>query len=270
MAIKDWSSKFSVGSDYDGNIAGSMPQLAQFVDKTRVSQAHALREAMAAVQKQVFGPPWFEWNGTDITQFDSPIIGSNLAGGSAVSYIADFSSSGLSFIEFSAAKTSGPALGFLDNSIVLPIVAPPPTTNYLIIAEAVMTEEGTGTGKFGAGVGVRFDGAGGMYHHTAFKNDGSDPSAAGFKMVTGTSTPLQGEHLSVDKWSPGKGAVLACGVIGDAFLRWGGREFSNTVLDISIPITAKGKAVLMAGPAEESTTSTMKFLYRNIRCYTLL
>jgi hypothetical protein len=92
--------------------------------------------------------PWFEWNGTDLTQFDTKIEG----GAITASTVQITSYGGFNWIDISITGTggAGPA-----NGIFLPITKTPPGTNVAIAFEFISRQVIATNGIVGAGAALR-------------------------------------------------------------------------------------------------------------------
>lgn len=168
MAVKEWTSKFATGVGIDDVATGGMETLVNSADDTRVSQIHAVRDSVIAMEKQAWGAPWFEWDKTTLGQFDTPIEGVDIDGvGSNVSVV---SFAGVSWIEIQL-NTSG-AGDTLSTGIFLPITAAPPGTDHMLAYDFVCTNLGGGS-TVGAGIFLRKEAADTMYtmlHRTTGTN----------------------------------------------------------------------------------------------------
>ena len=137
MAIKDWISRFSAGAGIDTPIAGGMETLVNDADASRVTQPHALRDTAIALQKQVLGAPLFQWNETDLTQFDAKVDGAAVS----ASVVGVVAFAGKNWISFDVTSGAGDVH---TSSTILPITAVPPTADYLIMADFLNTTLGSG------------------------------------------------------------------------------------------------------------------------------
>lgn len=268
MAIKNWISRFAAGLGIDTVLAGSMETLVNNQDRTRAEQAHALRDATIALQRQSLGAPWFEWNATDLSQFDSETDGShvNSSTWSVVSLV------GLNWIQGVVNTTFGGGANGVTTSSILKMTATPPTADYLVVADFLSTETPTG-GAIGAGVVARVSGV------SANQGDGYlyrvGAASAGQEMRKFTDaeafTQLGTVMADPDVTSLNLGGRLWLEVRGSSLVtaRSSGGERQH-VADTSSPFTAVGQAGLFASTSGAAGTDQATVLFRNVRCFALL
>lgn len=91
--------------------------------------------------------PWFEWNGTDLSQFDAEVVGSNVTAHdeSFVTY------RGFNWIRMTTTSSGGTTA---ESGVVLPISTQPPNSNYVIAFDFISIN--TSSNVVGAGAVVRF------------------------------------------------------------------------------------------------------------------
>jgi len=174
-------------------------------DMTNATQSILVTEAKLDSLDSGSNAPWFEWNGIDLTQFDSHILGDDIeqATSSVLAYSGD---NWLRLkITYIAGDTGQAGI------ILLPITATPPSPDYTIEAEIYLkTQQGS---TIGPGLMVRFDGTdtfyaysiisstsrhGEWYHHTSITSGngaaimGSGTSIDVKGLAVGLSTVLKG------------------------------------------------------------------------------
>jgi len=262
MAIKDWTSKFSVGEGMDDATVSGMQTLMNAQDDTRVSQVHALRDSLIAVERQIGlmggGAPWFEWNEADLSQFDSQIVGSQVS----ADVVAIESFAGVNWIGIDVTALAGTPF---TTSVILPILDTPPSADYIIVADVLSII--AGSSEVGAGVMTRFDGvsSGYAFYYTQLGPD----LQRRIRLNTGTDTQLGALMGGADLAAVNDGARASLGIRGtgtESLLETacGGRAL---IADTS-PIVSVGQAALWA--TTNGSAVQTKNLFRNIRCYSLV
>lgn len=95
---------------------------------------------------------WFEWNGLNLTQFDSPIYGPNVIVGSSAVDVQSYA--GVNWIRMRVAADASANTGN-KGGIILPISATPPSADYVVIADFIAKLFPTALDVIGAGVIAR-------------------------------------------------------------------------------------------------------------------
>lgn len=258
MAIKEWVSKFATGLGLDDSASGGMQTLVNTADTTRVSQVHAVRDSIIALEKQVVGAPWFSWNEADLTQFDALVVGSAVN----AQTVAVESFAGQNWIGM---EVDGAADTPFNTAVFLPISTTPPD-NYAIVADFLNVT--AGGGLVGGGVFVRFDGvSSGYWGQMVAQGAGQQELAkisAGVKNGFGPVT----SGIEIQTIYEGARALLAVRgtVAAEVLLEIdiGGRFLAA---DTGVGFTS-GKAGIVT--TTNGSSVIVKNLFRNIRCYNLV
>ncbi|MHC4818896.1 MAG: hypothetical protein ACYTF8_12655, partial [Planctomycetota bacterium] len=209
---------------------------------------------------QIDGAPWFEWNGTDLLQFGTPVVGANVT----AQVVAVEALAGLNWIGMDV-TASGGSNDFVEG-VALPISATPPTADYAIVADFVNIVAG-GSNEIGAVVLARYDGADSGYGlHVANQGAAQQESSrwnGGIRTAMGPnmSEPNiaavdQGARLLLSVRGTGTEALIETAV-GKRYLK----------IDTA-PIVSVGKAGLLC--TTNGVATQVKNLFRNIRCYSLV
>lgn len=268
MSIKDWISLYAAGTGLDHDAAGSMEELVNGADVTRVAQWHALRDALIAVQKETYGAPWFEWNGTDLTQFDSKIDRERVSS----STVQVESICGTNWVTISTTSLAGGSPNGYNTATVLPITTTPPSADYVVVAD-YLNLTATGTTNVQAGVALRYGSQVGYFTRVstrALQSQGRFAWSGSVSSVVTIGPDLSDPTFSgVDQGSRlvgevrggdgGSDVLLSMQGCGGEWLRC--RETTNL-------ITAAGQAAIWTGTSAAS--ATIKNAFRRIRCYTVL
>lgn len=212
--------------------------------------------------------PWFEWNGTDLSQFDAAVVGSAVAAHTEQVTAAG----GLNWIDMSTTCVGGGGNG-VTAGVVLPISTTPPSADYVVVFEFISITRGGGPPYVGAGAVLRYTALTSAYYVRFLRADNNP--AADFGLFVGgpatnsfnnmydpnltdvIATPNnRGERLALMAESGAGGAgILLRAIIGEQCIYLG-----------TSPYTSVGKAGLwntscgLAG-------ATVRNYYRNIKCY---
>lgn len=202
--------------------------------------------------------PFFEWNGTDLTQFGSLVQGTNNSQTASV-----VSSLGLNWISISGNATGNPgnetpALSFL------PILSAPPSSGYLVRVDAVPVV--LSSSQCVMGIGLR-----------AAERTGKMSDMYGFYSVTTSQCQLveiTNESKTVyhtlttgETFAANDAITIWFAVEGESLLQgqfikqFGQRDTSGTHTS-----SASGCCGLIGG-GNNSGTNSYTVYYRNLRCY---
>lgn len=207
--------------------------------------------------------PWFEWNGTDLTQFGTAVAGANVTGHTE----SVVSLGGFNWISMEVTTNGGNSV---TGGVVLPIAADPPGADYGIVYEFIVINSLLGTNLVGAGGLVRYTSLTSAY--SAFYNNttgagagtqvmgrfGAGPAPTNYQNMDDPrfSAVNRGTRIGLSAQSgAGDASALLRMIIGEPAL-----YFDKT------PITATGQAALWKTNASLVGTSTV--LFRNIKCFT--
>jgi hypothetical protein len=261
MAIKDWVSRFVLGTGIDTPGAGDMETLVDNIDRTRAAQPHALRDALIEVEKQVLGAPWFVWNEADLTQFDAAIAGSDTSGtGATVVTLA-----GVNWISMPVTIAVS-TTDFLKSAFVLPITAAPPTNNYLITAQYNLAASGSGA-ECGAFVGGRYDSVSSGYFAARQKTGTGSTLEQTKAFVDSTIGPTLNDPSPLIVGSAvGRLALVVRGVT-DVLLEHG-KDPDTGVLSLAASSPLITGKCCIGNVVQAVTNTTIRM--RDIRCYTLI
>lgn len=227
--------------------------------------AISLATAIAkAIHPQLVQPgegvtPWFEWNETDLSQFDAPVLGSAVS--SHTTQVVTYK--GFKWIDLSVTGTGGGGGSGMSNGFILPIAATPPSADYVVAFDFV--SRAVVSNRIGAAAVVRFVDKNTGYWVRYFNRvtppiqdfgkfipteklsrfeDMADPSLDGLDRGVRMALSVQG----------GVDGVLAKMIVGEPALYIDGS-----------PYTAVGKAGLFQTTC--GLAGTTQNYYRNIRCY---
>lgn len=241
----------------DALINGERPTIigretAYFVADTKTSAGDLVQKGTASEH------PWFEWNGVDLTQFDSAVVGANVGSNT----VAVETYAGLEWIGIDLTAAVTPTTK-LDSGIVLPISATPPTANYRVECDFINTAS-TGT-AIGAWVWARFNGSNAGYSGIFESNAG--PHRKALKVTSGTAAPIGPAADGPNITGSGMGSKLSVVVEGSSIVQVLGGQ-AILAPDTSSPIASTGKAAI------GSTVNILSFirtknLFRNIRCFSV-
>lgn len=256
---KIWTNRLpaaaNVEADFERLIAG---------DRTDSSQANALRDWLFELQTAGVTAPWFEWNGTDLSQFDARVDGSNATGTTAV-----ISFRGENWIQFRNVMTFDAQ--WSRQISILPITKVPPTPNYRIEAEVYLVT--ANAGWMGTGFSLRWNGAGSyMYLAAAGVAVRHGELFQHLSMVDTPSTILAPAALAIPDLAVGRSTKGEAGVRGiDPSGVWLQRRQPGPFLaedDTSSPHVTAGQAgLLMTGAA--SAAGTIESYFRDIKCFSI-
>jgi hypothetical protein len=221
-----------------------------------------------------FNEPWFEWNAKDLTQFDSPVYGSNVDQVSSVVDVVDHM--GLKWIRMKSVTTAGTGLSGTKTGIVLPISATPPSADYVVLVDFISTIRIGTEERVGAGVVARFQD---MEHGYTlrYKYGNKDPIASG--------------NGNQDIASFDTGSIMHQLLqLNDPSLHFGGSTYNATYIGMFMGIavegtviralvgekgialddlhSAAGKAGIMQSTVSMPSDTTESY-FRNLRCYKL-
>lgn len=223
----------------------------------------ALNDELSGILRR--GEIWFEWNGTDLSQFDSKVEGATVTSSSA-SVVAE---AGKNWIQLSSTATGG---DLAQDAVYLPITVTPPSADYFIVADFVskVTLTQGNLNHVGAVLFTRYSSPTSLYmmHYSSYNPTAQIAIQSIGKVVTTYAqiggfmdSPLLGTGPN-----PSSGIIdMECGVEGSSIVR-GSLGNVQGVNDISSPIVAVGKAGIAA--TSNTQAGTVTNLFRNIRCYT--
>jgi hypothetical protein len=257
--IKEWLSRFATGLGLDNTT--EMPNLTDHTDDHRTSQILAVRDSIIALEQQSLGAPWFRWNKTDLTQFDSELVGANISAHT----IAVEAHAGVNWIAIDA--TSGAGTDFGDSGVFLPITATPPSGSYAILADFINLTSGN-SDQVGALVAVRLADVDNMY--IARMNAWTSVVASVNSLKAGTSAQLGPTvaALALTAVDQGSRLALRCRGDGSAVQLHASMNSELQLRDASSPLTATGKAAI--GCSTNAAATQVKNIFRNISCYALV
>jgi len=217
--------------------------------------------------------PWFTWNGTDLTQFGSPVTGSRVA--SFTTSVVGYRNLNWIKIESTPIPPFVPA-GFIaptEGAVILPILATPPSANYIIEAEMLNIDNQNAVANM---IIARYGGlaVGYWFHHS--------PVYASWVLRRADQSTIPGNtHLQLiddnnnGNAQPRPGQLCRLGVEGSSIVFVDAVECSSFV-DTSSPPTSAGMAAIGCSCGGESGASssgsngtTIVALFRNIKCYNL-
>lgn len=205
------------------------------------------------------GATWFEWNGTDLSQFDAVVQGSQVASGGA-SVIA---SAGVNWVQITSTATGVPTSD-ISAATVLPISIAPPSANYIVLADFIsVVQAGTVVGAY---ILSRFTSTSSAYL-VRFQS-GSTPHEAN-KLTAGETI----SQLGVSQSDPGPIAVgtgmsIGISVDGASIVKPQFGEI-QVIADTTSPIAAAGQAAIGVSPGNTGGATTT-CAFRNIRCIEVL
>jgi len=212
---------------------------------------------------------WFTWNETDLTQFDTAIVGSGVTS----HMLSVVTLAGKQWIRLEVNPVGG-VVTIKDGLVVLPISATPPSGDYEVEADCVRLE---GSTRLGHVVLTRFVNVSQAYwlelnYSTSYayqirKLDGTAAGQVRLSITNpkrSTSNPFglvpatnYGQHL---KLSVHGSSVVEMETLG-----------KNIAADIISPYTTVGKAAIGASCADGDLSTTGQqiiCLFRNIKCKT--
>lgn len=210
-----------------------------------------------------FGAPWFEWNGTDLTQFDSPVYGPYINQGSSI--VAVVSYAGVNWIRMRSATNAGSSSGN-QTGIVLPISTTPPSADYVVLAEFISKVRSGVNDSVGAGVVARFTD---LEHGYVFRyKNGTAVSGQGnqdiVRLNTGYSMTALIYLADPKVVANDQGIFMGIAVEGQIHRALAGEKG----IAVDSTHTAVGKAGLLQSTNGLGSTVTENY-FRSIRCYTL-
>jgi hypothetical protein len=141
------------------SIALSADLMRIYDDSAGEERQISMANVASSIAGESFGPykVLWEWNGTDITEFDTKVDGSNVAS-STVAFVSDYR--GQSWISMSV-TSDATATNMITCATILPIslaAFTPPSADYGIFAEYICVQWSDGSNATnGAGVWVRLD-----------------------------------------------------------------------------------------------------------------
>jgi hypothetical protein len=202
--------------------------------------------------------PWFKWNDTDLTQFDSVV-----QGGGVTAHVAQVVSyGGVNWIDLRVTANGAGGTGN-NNGIVLPISATPPSADYVIAYDFISRE--TVSNVVGAGAMVRFVSITQAYY-CRYSSRTTIPIQDFGKCIAGPALQRfedmddprlggidRGVRMALSVQGTGAGAIAKM-IVGEPTL----------YLDTS-PYDAVGKAALFQTTG--GVVGSTRNYFRNIRCY---
>jgi hypothetical protein len=203
------------------------------------------------------GKAWFEWNGTDLSQFDAKISGSQVAS----SVVAFTSFAGRNWIRISSTASGTPS-GDISTLTVLPITQAPPSANYIVLADCFNIIPAVSV--TGAYVLARY-----TSHNAAYfvrHSQSSTPVREGGEInAAETATVKHTKDDSAIVMPVNTGFRLEIAAEGSSIIRF----FNDAIYaDVGSPHTAAGKAAIGSSPGSVASSSVSNY-FRNIRCYSL-
>jgi hypothetical protein len=248
---------------YSKTVVKDVPQIAFAIDSylipgATISGTDILGGATVGVA------PWFSWNGTDLSQFDTKVEGSAVA--SSTIQVTSFG--GFNWLDMSVTSSAGVGTSSTATAVVLPISTTPPTADYAISFEFIsITRSGNNVGS-GAVFRYVSHNQSYFYHYT---NYSSSPNVLRLGKITATEVNTYLANLSdpvINANYQGHRAALAAinGSGGSGvFLRMLAGEHA-TYLDTSSPWTGAGRAGLWQCTLGLRSVTTRSY-FRNIKCY---
>lgn len=231
--------------------------------------SNAMAKAIAKAVWPQFGgsspynEPWFEWNRQDLTQFDSPVYGTQVNQSSSVIDTVDYA--GVKWIRMKLVTTASATSGN-NGGMVLPISTTPPSADYVIVSDFVsMTRAGSDL-ITGAGLAVRFLD---MEHGYIIRYSYGDPPSSLTnqdisKLNPGYSMTRLMNLSDPSIVSDGQGMFFGLAAEGQIIRALVGEKGFKTDSDH----TSVGKAGLFQTSMGLASATTEAY-YRNIRCYSL-
>ena len=212
---------------------------------------------------------FFEWNGTDLTQFDSAVSQTGISMTAAVAAY-----NGLNWVDLSVvynAATVPPTSGLF---ALLPITITPPSADYMITAD-VMVPQHVGDGRAYPMLAVRGDYAVGVktFYRIYWATSGPPAGSATFflQRVSTTTLPVNLQTFSsgLAVLGDGQGLTMRLSAEGSTMLKAMPHVVDKWIYrDNSSPITAVGKAAIGVSQSTQTLGSfTRHYLFRNIRLY---
>jgi len=210
---------------------------------------------MTAFTSFQYVTPFWEWNGENLDQFESPDIGSSVTSNSE-SVVTE---GGISWIKMEI-TTNGTGNGIL-NGVYLPIDTTPSNANYGIMADCLNLS--TGNSDIGMIVACRY--SSNALHYLFRLEDRGGGGLRCQKATAGPSLSTQGVTMgepSLDNVNQGV-QQLSVECNGQTFIRCKCGE--EQIIYDSSPITSTGTGAI--GITTTGTATTIVNLYRNIKMF---
>ena len=207
------------------------------------------------------GQVWFEWNGVDLTEFDSLVYGSQVSTGSrALVNIA-----GTNWVQISSTSTGTPG-SEISTATILPVSTAPPSADYVVFADFLsVVQAGTIAGAY---VFARFASVSSSYLVRFHDASTANPQEVK-KLTTGETVNNLGVAQSdLTYIAVNTGMTLGISAEGSTIIKSQLGEV-QIIADTSSPITAVGKAAIGVSPGS-AVSATATCAFRNIRCIEVL
>lgn len=203
--------------------------------------------------------PWFQWNGTDLSQFGSTVAGDGVTASNAtvVTY------GGMNWVDLTVTG-NGAGVSGIRNGFILPIIKTPPSIDYAIAFDFVSRQVIGNT--VGAGAVLRFLGLDEGYY-CRYNNRSSAPIQDFGRMIAGPALERyedledpyldgldRGCRMAMMVENIDENGVLVKMVIGE----------QATYLETD-PYNSVGQAGLFQ--TTSGAVGTTRNYYRNIKCY---
>lgn len=210
-----------------------------------------------------YNAPWFEWNGTDLSQFDPVVYGPNVNQPSSAVDVVDYA--GLKWIRMKTAAYSTATTGN-KGGMVLPISQTPPSADYVVMIDFLSTGPVGTFDAVGAGIAARFlDLEHGYICRYIAGSPASGTTSEDIARLNTSFTMTQLLQLADPSLSAAyTGMFMGMAVEGQLIRALiGEKAFASDATH-----TAAGKAGLFNTNSGIGAI-TVENYYRNVRCYTL-
>jgi hypothetical protein len=210
-----------------------------------------------------YGSLWFEWNGVDLSQFDSAVNGSKVS--SSTWSVETFC--GLTWIQGSVTIGGAVPANLTESLTVLPILKTPPTDNNLIIVDW-LSWQATNTSWQLPFIMPRYVGISEFYGIFFGDDTVDDPQRICRASAGGTITVL-GDAMAdpVSMVNQQNGMELGLAIQGNAMLK-GYLGERQTIADTSGLVSASGACAIGTATALGAGYTGIN-RFRRLRCYTV-